>query len=924
MSWGTADESIPESAIDDSNSHDLEVRARAYLHNLKTLFFHQAKVLRQQSKVGSLRERMTLSSTELMDGVARGCLDKAFQPYTGKTDGRTRATKSLVDLGDFAKVLRSFSLPGGKQIRPEIIYFLFNLCINDDYEQEQTGRAVADADLFASLLFGDAPKSPKKKSTQQVPAAGSPSRVAGVSTSGSKASLGMTSGEGVFEALHGLSLVDYAEEGKEEVAKGPLKKGSAKEKDLPAVPLRFVSSKTRAAMAVPSSFDATLQSRSAEAPNCELAPVHCFGMACNLHSNNVLYSLSSEHCANPNGHRADPDFLDPSVIVYPSAAMGVIHDLSNNNQLFFNEHDHEITTMSMSHCGSYVATGSCGAHKSCIYVWESTPSEDYSDANGNPLSLCKLGEGFFDRAICSVSFCCDPHYVAGIGCDDGHKIGIWDIRNPDTYLISSNCQNGIPPQIRGMKWAPQQQYTEYISSTQRGLCDVMCTVGEHHIRLWSFKRPVESSIGTQEKACLVNRGLIFGALQKQVQPPKTYTCLDFAPCADGISDVLAGGSNGVVYLFRKTQCIAFQNAIRGGVKCLQVSGDSVYVGGANDIVKILNVRSLSVLQSFRVSSLETDINTNVQVCVSSARAVSASKRPGSSGMKSARKGSASGPAVGPTSDEVGTIIGITVVKTMSRGSHIIAASSSGKAVKIAVDRSGSSSSNKEESSNGISSGVSPLFYYHTGELWGLSTGMVKSSTALKQAYIATVGDDRRLCIWNPERKTLVARTMMDSPARSVHFDRNCRFLAVGSMVGSVHIFTVTPHGRGIDMNRKGSAMSASARNRRDLQQEARSKQFYGLEEVAFRKDFKESVSSVKFCPNSQMLAAGSNDDTICLYRCELPDTMSSIPSPSYEDASSCKLTPMYRLKGHSSYITHLDWSLDGKLLRSTCGAYELL
>jgi len=31
-----------------------------------------------------------------------------------------------------------------------------------------------------------------------------------------------------------------------------------------------------------------------------------------------------------------------------------------------------------------------------------------------------------------------------------------------------------------------------------------------------------------------------------------------------------------------------------------------------------------------------------------------------------------------------------------------------------------------------------------------------------------------------------------------------------------------------------------------------------------------------------------------------------------------------KLKGHSSYILGLDWSIDGKYLRSNCGAYELL
>jgi WD40 repeat protein len=30
------------------------------------------------------------------------------------------------------------------------------------------------------------------------------------------------------------------------------------------------------------------------------------------------------------------------------------------------------------------------------------------------------------------------------------------------------------------------------------------------------------------------------------------------------------------------------------------------------------------------------------------------------------------------------------------------------------------------------------------------------------------------------------------------------------------------------------------------------------------------------------------------------------------------------LKGHSAYITHIDWSCDNYLIRSTCGGYELL
>ena len=40
--------------------------------------------------------------------------------------------------------------------------------------------------------------------------------------------------------------------------------------------------------------------------------------------------------------------------------------------------------------------------------------------------------------------------------------------------------------------------------------------------------------------------------------------------------------------------------------------------------------------------------------------------------------------------------------------------------------------------------------------------------------------------------------------------------------------------------------------------------------------------------------------------------------------SSCEWKYIKRLRGHSSFVTHIDWSEDNTLLKSTCGAYELL
>jgi WD40 repeat protein len=68
---------------------------------------------------------------------------------------------------------------------------------------------------------------------------------------------------------------------------------------------------------------------------------------------------------------------------------------------------------------------------------------------------------------------------------------------------------------------------------------------------------------------------------------------------------------------------------------------------------------------------------------------------------------------------------------------------------------------------------------------------------------------------------------------------------------------------------------------------------------------KEWIECMRYNPQNTALGVGSHDNNIYLFKC-----------PTYQ--------PTYVLKGHSSFITGFDWSLDGEFIRSNCGAYELL
>lgn len=55
-------------------------------------------------------------------------------------------------------------------------------------------------------------------------------------------------------------------------------------------------------------------------------------------------------------------------------------------------------------------------------------------------------------------------------------------------LAQAVCQNGLPPQVKDLKWSPGQQFTEFVTRDHQGACDMLCTAGDRHLRLWSFSR----------------------------------------------------------------------------------------------------------------------------------------------------------------------------------------------------------------------------------------------------------------------------------------------------------------------------------------------------------------------------------------------------------------------------------------------------
>ena len=75
----------------------------------------------------------------------------------------------------------------------------------------------------------------------------------------------------------------------------------------------------------------------------------------------------------------------------------------------------------------------------------------------------------------------------------------------------------------------------------------------------------------------------------------------------------------------------------------------------------------------------------------------------------------------------------------------------------------------------------------------------------------------------------------------------------------------------------------------------------------------ERCSDIKFSPDGRFIAVGNADNFIDIY---------TVPHHYTSDQSEFKR--IGQLKGHSSFILHIDWSIDSNFLQSNCGAHELL
>ncbi|XP_046925411.1 echinoderm microtubule-associated protein-like 4 isoform X2 [Lynx rufus] len=156
---------------------------------------------------------------------------------------------------------------------------------------------------------------------------------------------------------------------------------------------------------------------------------------------------------------------------------------------------------------------------------------------------------------------------------------------------------------------------------------------------------------------------------------------------------------------------------------------------------------------------------------------------------------------------------------------------------------------------------------HTDELWGLATHPFKD-------LLLTCAQDRQVCMWNSVEHRLEWTRLVDEPGHCADFHPSGTVVAIGTHSGRWFVLDAET---------------------RDL--------------VSIHTDGNEQLSVMRYSVDGTLLAVGSHDNFIYLY-------VVSENGRKYSRYGKCT--------GHSSYITHLDWSPDNKYIMSNSGDYEIL
>ena len=117
-------------------------------------------------------------------------------------------------------------------------------------------------------------------------------------------------------------------------------------------------------------------------------------------------------------------YLAPGQIVFPAGSVGVIMDIENNTQSFFQgRHKEDISALTVHPTKRLVATGDivCQTDGCYIYIWDpATPEDTHRQIQ------IRVGDKKLARGVADLQFSPCGKYLVAVAMDDNHHVYFYD------------------------------------------------------------------------------------------------------------------------------------------------------------------------------------------------------------------------------------------------------------------------------------------------------------------------------------------------------------------------------------------------------------------------------------------------------------------------------------------------------------------
>ena len=172
-----------------------------------------------------------------------------------------------------------------------------------------------------------------------------------------------------------------------------------------------------------------------------------------------------------------------------------------------------------------------------------------------------------------------------------------------------------------------------------------------------------------------------------------------------------------------------------------------------------------------------------------------------------------------------------------------------------------------------------------GEVWGL--GLAGPD------HVVTSGDDNKVKAWNINTRKCEATAIISTETRK-------------APKGGASSLTELPDSQCARAGAVNAHNGHVAVGHNDGTLTIRTSVKKLGEVAATFRDSQEWIEAIEYSPDGNRLAVGSHDNNIYIYNANSPFNL------------------LGKLTKHNSFIVSVDWSVDGKYIRSVCGAHELL